>query len=125
MAAPKQDPGSRKPRRRPATTPEERENQMISLAVDLAESQMKKGTASAAVITHFLKLATSRESLEQDKLRRENDLLRAKVEALASSARIEDMYDKALRAMRAYRGDEGEEGEEYGDQDLCPALPDS
>ena len=31
---------------RPALTPEARENQLISLAVDLAEKQLQEGTAS-------------------------------------------------------------------------------
>lgn len=39
--------------RRPALTPDARENQMISLAVDLAERQLEEGTASSQVITHF------------------------------------------------------------------------
>lgn len=90
--------------RRPATTPEAHEQQLISLAADLAERQLSNGTASSQVITHFLKLASSREKLEQEKLQRENLLLSAKVDALASSTRIEALYNAALDAMRAYSG---------------------
>ena len=89
---------------RPASTPEGRENQMISLAVDLAERQLREGTASAQVITHFLKLATTREQLEKEKLERENELLRAKTEALESAKRVEELYANALNAMRNYSG---------------------
>ena len=77
---------------------------MISLAVDLAEQQLLDGTASAQVITHFLKLATTREQLEKEKLERENELLRAKTEALESAKRVEELYANALSAMKTYSG---------------------
>lgn len=101
-AEPKEQPNQ--PRRRPATTPEARENQLISLAVDLAEQQLKDGTASSQVITHYLKASSSREKLEQERLRNENILLKAKAEAIASQKRIEEMYAEALGAMRSYSG---------------------
>ena len=63
---------------RPALTPEARENQLISLAVDLAEEQLRDKTASSQVITHFLKLGTTKAELEKEKLAKENELLRAK-----------------------------------------------
>lgn len=93
----------RKPRR-PATTPEGRENQLISLAVDLAERQLVAGTASSQVITHLLKLASTRERLEQQKIQNENLLLSAKVDQLASAKRVEELYDKAIAVMRVYTG---------------------
>lgn len=94
---------------RPALTPDTRENQMIALAVDLAEKQLIEGTASSQVITHFLKLATSRERLEREKLEKENELLRAKTEAIESAKRVEELYSDALRAMRSYRGETDDE----------------
>lgn len=97
---------SRKPRRPPATTPEGRENQLIALAVDVAEQQMREGTASAQVITHYLKLGTTRERLEQEKIARENELLRARTESMASAQRVEELYTRALDAMRSYAGNE-------------------
>lgn len=90
--------------RRPATTLEGRENQLISLAADLAERQLTDGTASSQVITHFLKLASTREQLEQERLQRENLLLSAKVDQIASAKRIEELYETALNAMRQYAG---------------------
>lgn len=98
------DSVSNKTRRRPATTPEGRENQMIALAVDLAEKQMREGTASAQVISHYLKLGSSREKLEQERLAVENKLLEAKTEAIASQKRVEELYLDALRAMSTYQG---------------------
>ncbi len=89
---------------RPATTPEGRENQLISLAIDLAEKQIRAGTASSQVISHFLKLATTREQLEKEKLQGENQLLLAKIESLASQKRVEELYQNALNAMRSYAG---------------------
>lgn len=90
--------------RRPATSPERRENQLISLATDLAERQLIDGSAPAQVITHFLKLASTREKLEQERLKRENLLLSAKVDQIASGRRIEELYETALSAMRQYAG---------------------
>ena len=93
-----------KPRRR-ATTPESRENQLVGDAIDLAERQIKSGTASSQVITHFLKLGSSRERLEQQRLEHENELTRVKIEALESQKRVEELYMEALQAMRSYAGD--------------------
>lgn len=89
---------------RPALTPEARENQMISLAIDLAEKQLIEGTASSQVITHFLKLGSSREKLEQEQLRKNQELLEAKKESLTSTKVQQDLYEKALKAMRTYSG---------------------
>lgn len=91
-------------RRRPARTPEDRENQLIAQAVDLAERQLQEGTASAQVITHYLKLGSSREKLEQQRLANEVDLLKIKREAIESEKRVEEMYVEALNAMRSYAG---------------------
>lgn len=88
----------------PAKTPEARENQMISLAVDLAEKQLLNGTASAQVITHYLKLATTKSRLENEKLVKENEFLGAKAEALKSQQRMESVYEDAIAAMRMYSG---------------------
>lgn len=106
-----------KPRRRPAATPEARENQMVSLAVDLAERQMLEGTASAQVITHFLKLGTEREKLERERLRQEIILGQAKADQIASAERVEKLYSQALRAMRQYQGQEFDDEEDYDDYD--------
>lgn len=92
-------------RRKPATTPEGRENQLVSDAIDLAEQQIRGGTASSQVITHFLKLGSTRERLEQQRLEHENELTRVKIEALESQKRVEELYSEALAAMRSYAGD--------------------
>ena len=89
---------------RPALTPEARENQLISLAVDLAEQQLRDGTASSQVITHYLKLGTTRERLEKELLEREVELKKAKTESIQSAERIEKLYSEAITAMRNYGG---------------------
>lgn len=94
------------PRHKPATTLEARENQMVALAVDLVEKQLREGTASSQVISHYLKLGSSRERLEQERLAGENRLIEAKVEAMASAKRVEELYGQALNAMRSYAGQE-------------------
>lgn len=88
----------------PAYTPEGRENQLISLASDLAERQLRDGSAPAQVVTHFLKLGTTRERLEQERLKNENLLLSAKAEALSSAKRVEDLFEEAISAFRQYSG---------------------
>lgn len=95
-----------KTKRSPATTPQGRENQLIFLATELAEQQLRDGTASAQVISHYLKLGSSREVLEQERIRKENELLDAKREALAAAQRVEDMYAQAMAAFRSYSGQE-------------------
>ena len=102
---------------RPATTPEARENQMIALAVDLAEKQLIEGTASSQVITHYLKLATTKEKIEREILEKQKELIVAKTENLQSAKRIEELYSNALKAMQNYSGQtcsmEDDEDEDY------------
>ena len=91
-----------KRRPKPASSPEAREAQMISLAVDLAEQQLLDGTASSQVITHYLKLGSIKEQLEMEKIREENKLLKAKTEMIESQKRTEELYSAALAAMKSY-----------------------
>lgn len=93
-------------KRRAASTPEGRENQMIALAMDLAEERMRNGTASSAEIVHFLRLGSSKERLDQEDKRRDIELKSAKTEAIQSSQRIEELYANALAAMKKYRGED-------------------
>lgn len=89
----------------PAKTLEGRENQLISLAVDLAEQQLLDGTASAQVITHYLKLGSMREKLEMERIRSNIQLEKAKAEAIASSGKLEELFHEALDAFKGYSGE--------------------
>ena len=89
---------------RPGLTPESRENQLISLAVDLAEKQLQEGTASSQVITHYLKLGSTKEKIEKEILEKQKELISAKTEMLKSSKRVEELYTEAIKAMRSYNG---------------------
>lgn len=93
---------------RPALNPDSRENQLISLAMDVAEQQMRDGTASPQTLNHFLRLGSSENRVKMRKLQREIDLLEAKKESLESTQRIEEMYADAMKAMRSYQGIEDE-----------------
>lgn len=105
---------SEEPRRRaPAKDPDIREMQLISAAIDLAEKQIKDGTASATVLTHYLKLGSGRERLERERLEAENHLLREKLEEAKSRKRSETFYEDVLKAMRAYSGQEDPEVDDY------------
>lgn len=100
---------------KPPLTPEAKENQLIFLATELAEKQLREGTASSQVITHYLKLGSSKEKLEKEILQENKKLLTAKTEALQSTKRIEELYANAIAAMRKYsgNGEMEDEPEEY------------
>ena len=102
---------------RPALTPDARENQMISLAIDLVEKRLIEGTASSQETTHFLKLASSKARLEKAKLEEENKLLRAKTQALESQKNVEKLYADAIAAMRKYSGHDDYEDDDDEDED--------
>lgn len=108
MGAPRKSAAQSSPRRPPATTIESRENQLVALAVDLAEKQIRDGTATSQVITHYLKLGSAREALERDKLRSENELLIARIEREGSNGKAEALYADAIRAFGTYRGEDPE-----------------
>lgn len=98
----------------PAKSMEERENQLISLAVDRAERQIRDGTASSQVICHYLKLGSTKERLEKEIMEEHKELLQAKTEAMNSAKRVEELYAKALSAMRSYSGkSEEDDYDEY------------
>jgi len=109
------EPEPKKPRPRKATTPEGREQQMIALAVDVAEQQMLAGTASAQVITHYLKMGSTREAVELELKREEIEVAKMRRETMAAQGRIEAVYEEALGAMRGYQAGMPKE-EEYFDQ---------
>jgi hypothetical protein len=108
--------GKTRPNRRPAQTDEAREQQLISQAMDLAERQIQDGSAPAQVMMHFVKMGSSREKLEQARLARENQLLDAKVDNMASGKRVEELYGAAIEAMRHYAGHHDED--DYDNEDF-------
>ncbi len=89
---------------RPGLTPESRENQLIALAIDLAEKQLREGTASSQVISHFLKLGSTTNMIEKEILVKQKDLITAKTDALKSAKVVEELYKKAMDAMKIYSG---------------------
>ena len=102
---------------RPALTPEGRENQMISLAVDLVEQRLRDGTASAQETVHFLKLASRKAKLEAERAELENELIKAKTQAIHDQADLKILYKEAIDAMRRYSGHgSGSDDEEVYDE---------
>lgn len=91
-------------RLRPALDPASRENQLINLAMDQAEEQLRSGTASPSVITHFLKLGSIREQEEMDLLRNQKILVKAKADSIESSKKAEELTTAAIDAMKQYGG---------------------
>ena len=86
-------------------TPEAQENLLISLAYDLVEERLREGTASAQETVHFLKLGSTRNRAEMERLQEENKLLKAKTESLNAARQSDEMFTKAIEAMQRYRGD--------------------
>ena len=91
-------------KRKPALTPEARENQMIALAIDRAEEQLRDGTASSQIIVHYLRLASTKERLEKEIMERQKVLIEAKTQAYESVQETKELYSKALEAFRKYSG---------------------
>ena len=93
-----------RPPLRPAISPEGREAQLISLAYEVVEQRLRDGTESSQETTHFLKLGSTRNQLEIEKLKNETELLKAKQASLESTARMEKLYADAMNAMKTYSG---------------------
>lgn len=92
------------PPMRPALTPEARESQLTSLAMDLVEQRLRDGTASSQETTHFLKLASTKAKLELKKLELENELTTAKTDAIRKEKEDKIAYDQIIKALRNYQG---------------------
>lgn len=88
----------------PAMDPQQREQQMIGLAMDLAQRQLEEGTATSQVITHFLQLATIQERLKNEKLQSDLRVAEAKIKALEAQETGQELYSNALQAFRSYQG---------------------
>lgn len=107
MGRTKQPTPIRKTRRvKPAETPQARENQLIGFAYDLAEQRLLDGTATSQEVVHFLKLGSTKERLEREKLEIENELMKAKIAYMESNQRVEELYANAIKAMTIYSGQE-------------------
>lgn len=87
---------------RPASTPEAREQQLINLAVNLAEKQLREGTASPSIINHYLKMASNREVIEREILQKQSKLLEVKAQSISNEKENEKMAKAALEAMKNY-----------------------
>ena len=98
---------------RPGLTPETREDQMVALAMNLAEKQMLEGTASSQVISHFLKIGSTEQRIRKEILSEEKELIKAKTEMLKSEKRTEELYEEAIKAMRIYAGHDVYDEEDF------------
>jgi hypothetical protein len=115
MARRNHDEQSAPRRRSPAKTPEERESMLVSMAMERAEQQIADGTASSQLLTHFVKLGSSREQLEQERLRNENEVLRKKVETMEAAVDVKNLMEEALQAFRGYSGKSMDNEEDFYD----------
>lgn len=102
-----------KRRRAPATSPEAREKQLTALAYDAVEKRIREGKASSQELVHFLRVGSTKEQLEKENIELKNQLTEARTESLQSAARMEELYQEAIRAFGTYRGSSDEDGELY------------
>lgn len=98
---------------RPGLTPESRENQIISLAMDLAEQKLRDGTASNALLCLLVKLGSGRERLEREYIRHQTTLAQAKADAVNAAQENKELFEKAVAAMKRYSGHSDEVDDEY------------
>ena len=96
-------------RRRPADNPGDREKQMANYADELAEKQLRDGSASAMVISHYLKAATERERLEREKINLESLRLKAQIAQIESQATSGELMERVLDALRSYSGEDDDD----------------
>lgn len=96
----------------PAKSPKARENQLINLAMKLAEQQLMDGSATSQVVVHFLKLATTKEQLENEKLKADLKVAEAKIKHMESQSMANELFEKALKAFSTYAGSKEETNDE-------------
>ena len=97
----------------PALTPEDAEDELISMAIGLARQRLADGTASNQLIAEVIKMGTTKERLQKEKLRRENEMLKAKTEAIKSQKHAEELASNAIKAFRSYSGVSDDEEDYY------------
>jgi len=90
-------------KRAPATSPEQRNNQLISMSFDAAEEMISSGKATSQLLVHFLKQGTARDELEKSKLELESQLLRARTDSIAASEDLRQLHMDAIAAMTEYK----------------------
>lgn len=110
-AAVSREPSETRKRHRPATTPEDREDQLIAMAYNAVEERIMNGTASSQELVHFLRLGSTKERIEKEILERQKDLITAKTDMLQSAKKVEEMYENAIRAMSLYAGENQNESD--------------
>ena len=106
---------SKKTSSRPVMSPEAYENRLINKAYKAVEKRIESGEATAAELVHFLREGSIRQQLELEKLKKENELLKAKTESIASQKEVKELYSEAISAFRKYSGVPSIDDEELED----------
>lgn len=101
---PKTTDTKKKSTSRPVMSPEAYENRLINMAYKAVEKRIESGEATAAELVHFLRQGSIREQLELEKMKKENELLKAKTESIASQKEVKELYAEAINAFRKYSG---------------------
>lgn len=99
----------------PASTVEAREEEMVNLATNLAEQKLRDGTATSALILHYLKAGSVKERKQVQILSKQEELISAKTESLQLDRKKEDLYEDVISSLKDYRG---ETYDEYDEEDF-------
>lgn len=101
---PKTSDTKKRSSQRAAMSPEAYENHLINMAYKAVEKRIESGEATAAELVHFLRQGSIREQLELEKMKKENKLLEAKTESIATQKETKKLYEDAISAFRRYSG---------------------
>lgn len=96
-------------KRPPAITLEDREGELINLALEAAEDRIRSGKASDSLLIQFIRHSSTKAQLEKEKLEADVELAKAKAEAIRQEERIEELYMSAIDAMKRYSGQSEED----------------
>ena len=87
------------------------------MAYERAEERLRNGTAKSAEIVYFLQKGSPVERMKAEKAQKEVELMDAKIEAIKQQARMDLVYEEAIKAMTSYRGSAFEDVEEELDDE--------
>ena len=101
----------------PSLTVEGRFDQLVNLAVDLAEERLRDKSASNQLISEIIRYGSQKEKLTREKIQMETQMLAAKADALRAQETSAQLLQDAMRAMTEYSPSRDEFEEDYDDED--------
>ena len=85
-------------------TAEAVENELISLAMDEAKRRLRDGSASFQIVRELIKRGSTKERMKEEMIEEKKKLVEAKVRAMESAERVEELYEEAMKSFKNYSG---------------------